>query len=163
MRYLAACHATAQFRRIICLQHHHVETCQHSVHVVIVKNARGQAIQILQWTDCLRQFLVRAIADFLLAYVIWQENRQLLALFKVCPVCISCTTRTAVFIDTRDVWDNKTRCLWQGRANFCAAGRLIFTFAGALADVWLILMMASVHVRCKFLSNQNPSWKVAHL
>lgn len=52
------------------------------------------------------------------------KNRQLLALFKVCPVCLSCTTRTAVLIDTRDVWDNKTRCMWQGGANFCAADRL---------------------------------------
>jgi len=40
-----------------------------------LQHSIGQAIQIIQWTDCLRQFLAQAIADFLWVCVIWQENR----------------------------------------------------------------------------------------
>jgi len=53
------------------------------VQFVIVENAVGQVIQIIQWTDCLRQFLVQAIADFFWASVIWQTNSQLPQLDKI--------------------------------------------------------------------------------
>jgi len=148
LRYLAACHATAQFRRIICLQHHHVETFQHSVHVVIVENAIRQAIQIIQWTDCLRQFLVQAIVDFLWACVIWQENRQLPRFLRFAQFALA--VRRALRYSSILEMFGTTKHAACGKAGRIPARLIawIVPFAGALADVWLILMLASVRMRC---------------
>ena len=71
---------------IIGPQNCHIKTGQNRVHIIIVKDAVGQSVKIVERANRLSQFLVQAVAGFLRCGVIGHKDRDFFTFLKGQPV-----------------------------------------------------------------------------
>ena len=104
------------------------------MHIVVVKDAVGEAVEIVERPERLRQFLVQAIAHLLRTGVIGHENGDLLALAKLAPIRRAGIAGGAVLRQARDIGHNETGGLGQAALDGVAADGLDGDIGGAVGD-----------------------------
>ena len=110
--HLAAPHAGSQLRPGVDPQDQHVEGGQRVVKVVIVQNAVGQAVEVVQRAYGLRQFFMQAIAHLLRSGIRGKEDCDPLALPKSRPVELPGATRRQIPGPVRHAGHDKAGYLW---------------------------------------------------